>query len=1336
MFNPKSFLILAGILFLYSNASNAQWKAKSVSQSMSHVGKADASISNAAVLTLDPKFISDISSLEISQTGQRENESIVVQLPLPDGHFYTVRLHQTALLHPDLLKKYPGILSYTGYGVDDVNAVVKCSLGEDGFHAMIISSKYGNIYIDPLGGSTSGDYICYYKKDYTVEGKKAFECGVKNSGIDINHHKADAQYSFVPDCTLRKYRLALACTGEYAAYHGGTVTKVLSAMNTTMTRVSGVYERDLSVTFQIIPDNDKLIFLNAQTDPYTNNNGGSMLGQNQTTVDDIIGNDNYDIGHVFSTGGGGIASLSAVCNKDYKARGVTGSSKPIGDPYDIDYVCHEMGHQFNANHTFNNTCGGNINAITAYEPGSGSTIMGYAGVCTPNIQFNSDSYFHTVSLGEISTYITQLAGNVCPEKINVNNVAPTVNAGPDRIIPVKTPFELTATGYDADGDSLSYCWEQLDNELVTHPPVNTYTNGPSFRSFYPTADSTRVFPQISTIINNTTSTWEVLPAAGRNLNFAVTARDNHPGGGCFGTDEMLIKVDDNSGPFLVTKPNTNLTWTIGTDETITWDVAKTNLFPVNCFTVDIYLSSDGGYTYPVLLANDVPNNGSYTVQVPNKPGTKSRVKVKAHGNVFFDISNQNFTIKEPATPSVFVSLDKNKQIVCTENTGTTQITASIVPLTGFTEEVSITIDSLPAGVTADIQPQTTNLPADVTITLSGLEALSNGTYSMYIKATSASVTKSVAYTLGISTGKPGDVKMLKVPAKSKNVSINPQLSWNSLPGVKSYRVIVASDYNFTKKVLDTQVLDTMITVNGLDYYSVYFWKVSANNDCGEGTASETRAFQTVNKICKEYVQNTPVTIPNNKIFNGTSILSIADSIKISEMTVKVKANHSYLTDLSLEIQAPDNQSVTLFSNGCDGLKDIDAVFSDNGLKLNCSPISPAVSGLVKPASGNFYAFSGNNLYGTWTMKIGDNYPQDGGELQSWSINTCAIDTTYKSPLVSNNQVLYILENTTEKLDSSYLLSTIENTAASGIRYFVTQTTQNGQFRKGINVLKVGDWFTQADINNKLVSYKNSGAGNGTDTLRFYVQDINGNWTPDQHFDIVILKPLKAVAMAEDVLCYGESNGKLNIQAEFGLQPYQYSLNGSAFADSSSFGGLIAGEYTFQVKDALGQTVTGNQSIQQPDSLVLNIIKQGYNVSLNISGGVPPYLAGTDGVNFAEVSTFENLSIGKYIFFVKDQNDCVISDSVNIVTAVHEAAQLDFSIFPVPADGFVNVRITSPEPTYISIADCMGRIMQKWEKPTGEQNLVQLDIRHLATGLYLLKIESRYGSVAKKLLVQH
>jgi hypothetical protein len=346
-----------------------------------------------------------------------------------------------------------------------------------------------------------------------------------------------------------------------------------------------------------------------------------------------------------------------VCKNNVKASGVTGIDPPVGDPYDVDYVAHEVGHQFGANHTFNATtgdCSGQGDITANAEPGSGSTIMGYAGICEQNnLQSNTDPYFHALSFDEITTYINSGEGNNCGTSIATGNHPPVVNAGANYFIPKSTPFVLTGSATDVDGDALTYNWEQINTGAPSGDWNNPSGDAPIFRSFRPGPVPVRYFPKIDDVIKNTTTIGELLPSYGRTLNFRLTARDNRAGGGgiCFG--ETSLTVNDQAGPFVVTSPNTDTVWRTGTFKTITWDVARTNVPPVNSANVAIELSIDGGLTFPIQIRTNTPNDGSEEIIVPGNITQTARIRVKSIGNVFYDISNANFQI-QASTQSEFI----------------------------------------------------------------------------------------------------------------------------------------------------------------------------------------------------------------------------------------------------------------------------------------------------------------------------------------------------------------------------------------------------------------------------------------------------------------------------------------------------------------------------------------------------------------------------------------------------------------------------------------------------------------------------------------------------------
>ncbi|MCP4250453.1 MAG: hypothetical protein GY778_25705 [bacterium] len=573
----------------------------------------------------------------------------VITLPMPDGSYARFRYLESPIMEPKLAAQFPEIRTYLGQGADDPSASVRFDWTPAGFHAQILAPS-GAVYIDPYNRGDTMLYASYYHRDgpptSRLEG-----CIVMPGPEPLPAPQPGWDLQRTGE-TLRIYRLACAATGEYTAFHGGTVAAGLAAVVTANNRVSGIYETEMSIRMVLVGNNNLIIYTNPGTDPYSNGSGGTMLGQNQSNLDSVIGSANYDIGHVFSTGGGGVASLGVVCQNGSKARGVTGLPNPIGDNFYVDFVAHEMGHQYGANHTFNgsngNCSGGNRNGPTAYEPGSGSTIMAYAGICgADNLQPHSDPFFHFISFQEIRSYVTAGTGSICPVTTSTGNADPTVDAGSNYSIPARTPFTLTASGSDPDTDPITYLWEQRD--LGPQIPLSAPDNGssPLFRSWPETFDPSRTFPRLAELLNNTTPIGERLPTVSwAAMDFRVTVRDNRAGGGGVGFDDMVVNVDAGSGPFLVTSPNGGEVWS-GT-ALVTWDVAGTAGSPVNAANVDILLSTDGGLTYPFTLASGTPNDGSHTILVTAPPTTRARVKIQGSGNIFFDISNAIFTIDEPA----------------------------------------------------------------------------------------------------------------------------------------------------------------------------------------------------------------------------------------------------------------------------------------------------------------------------------------------------------------------------------------------------------------------------------------------------------------------------------------------------------------------------------------------------------------------------------------------------------------------------------------------------------------------------------------------------------------
>ena len=743
----KTLLIFATAFSLNAFSQSAVWSPSSFSD------VANARIKAPGAKYFNASFTSLKSILSNAPAKASGPSKVSISIPNEYGQLVEYQVYTNTTMAEGLQQKFPDIRTFDGINKEEQH-FAKFDFTHKGFHAIIHRQGMPTLYIDPIVEGNTNQYIVYNRNQFTTT--KQMDCQVQSS-VNTTNSPSSIIKSF-GTCELRTYDLAVAATGEYTAFHGGTQADAIAAQVTSINRVNSVYEIDIAITLTIIANNDQIVYTNAGSDPYTNGATGTMINQNQSNIDAVIGSGNYDIGHVFGTDSGGLAGLGVVCSNGAKARGVTGSSAPVGDPFDIDYVCHEMGHQFNANHTQNNNC--NRNNATAVEPGSASTIMGYAGICAPNVQSNSDDHFHGISLEEIDALITS-GGHTCPTTTPLANSAPSITSTAGNVtIPANTPFALTAVATDPDGDPLSYCWEQTDNDVSTQPPDATSTGGPNFRSNSPIASPTRYFPNLTDLYNGGPFTWEVIPSVDRTMDFRVTVRDNAAGGGCNDHEDLTITVEDNAGPFIVQYPSaTGITWTGFNTETVTWDVANTDQAPVACGTVDIRISTDGGATWTDVATN-VTNDGSHDITVPNTPSTTCLVMVICSNGTFFDISDNYFTING-LTNDYSLTTSGSSVSTCQGNDAT--YTIDVNELGAYTDPVTLSTTGLPGGLTANFTPNPVTPGNQATLVISNTGAVAAGSYSFNFEGSSTSGTKTLPLTLDI-TSSSAHVSTLTSPA--------------------------------------------------------------------------------------------------------------------------------------------------------------------------------------------------------------------------------------------------------------------------------------------------------------------------------------------------------------------------------------------------------------------------------------------------------------------------------------------------------------------------------------------------------------------------------------------
>ena len=841
----------------------------------------------------------ELYSLDVDSFTSEMANNKTIEVPV-NGNLSNFSIQETTNFTNQLASKYGYIKSFSLQGIDDKTATGKVSFGVNGIHLIIFSGKHSTVYIDPYTKDKT-TYIIYNKSNIENQPDE-LSCLLENNKTVIEKESTtDTAKKNANDSTLRTYRLALASTVEYSEFHINNqgipdsasdtdkTAAVLSGMNTTMTRLNGVFEKEIGVHFNIILNSDgenELIFIDS--DNFTNDNASILLDESQAVCDDIIGSDNYDIGHTFGTAGGGLAYLGVLCLNGFKGGGVTGSSTPIGDAFEIDLAAHEFGHQLGANHSYNSSCNNNRNDSTAAEPGSGSTIMGYAGICAPtNVQNSSDDYFHSISIDQMWSTIQSTS---CAAETNTNNTAPVVNAGNDVSVPKSTPLALRGEATDEDSTSLTYCWEQTDLEIATMPPLNTNIGGPAFRSLPPTDSPDRYLPALSTVIAGNISTqWEVLPAVARDMNFSLVVRDNNPNGGASERDDMKITIIDTD-PFIVTSPNTNVTWDAGTTETITWDKSTTDQAPINCANVRIKLSTDGGETFPFTLVESTPNDGSYNLIIPNQITSTARIMIEGIDNIFYNVNTTNFSIISSGPTFILSNIindGSTTATVCSNNNAPSSViyNVDVSYINDFSEEVTLSIDNLPDGVLATYSENIINDSAEITITLNNFENVDLGQYVLLLNGNSSSIDSTMELpTLNVYSD---DFEEQTLSSPSNNtVNINSSgttFEWNSTDiNAVQFDIEIALDQSFNNIIISEQDLTTNTYIaSELDRNTAHYWRVKPKNDCGDGDYSETYSFTTqgfeycdskfTETIGSEFISNVTInTIDNNSGDDNTS----------------------------------------------------------------------------------------------------------------------------------------------------------------------------------------------------------------------------------------------------------------------------------------------------------------------------------------------------------------------------------------------------------------------------------------------------------------------------------
>lgn len=936
-----------------------------------------------------------------------KKQPLLLYFPNEENALEPFSLSSVSLFSSEAAKQYPQIKAYRGISTTRPGVSIRITISPQGISGTMRTPS-GMLFLQPKK-EDQGKHIYYQRKDALDQTDVLPFCTTDLEKIAPKRENSSTTQKATSITTgaLKTYRFAVAGTAEYTAFWGdnddtnGTNQEdALAAVANTVNRMNEVLEVDLGVRLELVTA-ASLLYTDTTTDPFT----GNFNDEIQETLTAEVGEANYDIGHLFHRGSanGDAGSVGNVCQNGQK--GSAFSSHPftatngsggnfLSDYFDIDYVIHEVGHQFGAVHTFaHNTEGYDVNS----EPGSGSTIMSYAGIVNgQDMQRHSDPYFHYHSIQNIKDY---LAGYSCQSTLATTNQIPQVEAGQNYTIPKGTAYTLTAVATDTD--SLTYCWEQLDSGVVRSEDFGpNLLTGSTNRSLLPTTSSKRTIPRMMSVLaGNLTETnptigsgWETVSLVERDLRWGITVRDrdqaNPSGVGFSAQDSMTITVEGDAGPFVVrSQDQSSVQWLSGSNERIVWDVANTNQAPINTTSVSVYLSLDGGATFPHVLANSIPNNGSAFIVVPeNTSTTQTRIKIQADNNIYFAVNSTNFSIQDRPFALPFTVPEK---IVCGQASVTYNF--SLQQYDGASGPVSISVSGLPSGVTASLNPTVLSTSGSSGTLVLDTDGTSTGTYSFTLVGTRGATEIQQVFTTKLyPTTIPSPI--LQFPDdRAENQPTNLQLSWAENNEATQYRFQLSTSADFSSFVENVLVDTASYNINQLTAESTYYWRVSTLNECGESDFSTSFQFETDTTSCATFTSNdVPRNIQDSTVTSpGVTQVNIlvSDDLPILDLDVKVSIAHTYDQDLTLSIIHPDGREIILVQNQGGSGNNFDNTIFDAEATNPIQSGSPPFSGTYLP-QGDLASLYNSSAQGNWRFKVVDNATQDTGIIESVELIMC------------------------------------------------------------------------------------------------------------------------------------------------------------------------------------------------------------------------------------------------------------------------------------------------------------------------------------------------------------